>query len=80
MFIYQILLKLPLKIRIKSADKQKISRFENILNQQDLIYDFSVIKYNKNFIIYNVIFNGTPIIFLEKMRKNEFNIDTQNKI
>ena len=59
-------LKLPLTIRIKSADKQKIFKFENILNEQDLIYDFSIIKYNKNFIIYNVIFNGTPIIFFKK--------------
>ena len=73
-------LKLPLKIGIKSTDKQKIYKFENILNQQDLVYDFSIIRYNKNFIIYNVIFNGTPIIFLEKMRENDFNIDTQNKI
>ena len=73
-------LKLPLKIGIKSTDKQKIYKFENILNQQDLVYDFSIIRYNKNFIIYNVIFNGTPIIFLEKMRENNFNIDTQNKI
>ena len=73
-------LKLPLTIRIKSADKQKIFRLENILNEQDLIYDYSIMKYNKNFVIYNIIFNGTPNIFLKKMRENDFYIDTQNKI
>ena len=56
-------LKLPLTIKIKNANKQKIFKFENIINEQDLIYDFSIIKYNKDFIIYNVIFNGTPIFF-----------------
>ena len=73
-------LKLPLTIRIKSADKQKIFRLENILNEQDLIYDYSIMKYNKNFVIYNITFNGTPNIFLKKMRENDFYIDTQNKI
>ena len=73
-------LKLPLSIKIKSTNKQKIFKFENILNEQDLIYDFSIIKYNKDFLIYNLIFNGTPNIFLKKMQDNGFNIDTQNKI
>ena len=73
-------LKLPLTIKIKNENKQKIFNFENIINEQDLIYDFSIIKYNKDFIIYNVIFNGTPNIFLKKMQENDFNIDTQNKI
>ena len=73
-------LKLPLTIKIKSANKPKIFKFENIINEQDLIYDFSIIKYDKDFIIYNVIFNGTPNIFLKKMQENGFNIDTQNKI
>ena len=73
-------LKLPLTIKIKSENKPKIFKFENIINEQDLIYDFSIIKYDKDFIIYNVIFNGTPNIFLKKMQENGFNIDTQNKI
>ena len=37
-------------------------------------------KYNKNFVIYNIIFNGTPNIFLKKMQENDFFINTQNKI
>ena len=73
-------LKLPLTIKVKSEDKQKILKFENILNGQELIYDFSVIKYNKDFVIYDVIFNGTPTIFLKKMQENNFNLDTRNKI
>ena len=41
---------------------------------------FLSLSITKDFIIYNVIFNGTPIIFLKKMQENDFNIDTQNKI
>ena len=73
-------LKLPLTIKIKNSNKQKIFNFESIINEQDLIYEFSIIKYNKDFIIYNVIFNGTPNVFLKKMQENDFNINTQNKI
>ena len=73
-------LKLPLTIRVKSVDKQKIFIFEKFLNEQELIYDFSIIKYNKDFLIYDVIFNGTPTIFLKKMQENDLDIDTQNKI
>jgi hypothetical protein len=73
-------LKLPLTIKIKNSNKQKIFNFESIINEQDLIYEFSIIKYNKDFIIYNVIFNGTPNVFLKKMQENGFNINTQNKI
>ncbi len=73
-------LKLPLTIRVKNVDKQKILEFENILNEQDLIYNFSILKYNKDFMIYNITFNGTPAIFLKRMKENDFNINTQNKI
>ena len=73
-------LKLPLTIKIRSVNKSKIFKFENIMNEQDLIYDFSIIKYNKDFIIYKLIFNGTPNIFLKKMQESGFTIDTQNKI
>ena len=73
-------LKLPLTIRVKSTDKQKIFKFENTLEEQELIYDFFIAKYDKDFITYDLIFNGTPINFLKKMEENHFNIDTQNKI
>ena len=73
-------LKLPITIKIKNENKQKIFNFERFIDEQELIYDFSIIKYNKDFIIYDVIFNGTPNIFLEKMQENGFNIDAQNKI
>ena len=67
-------------MKIKNFDNSKISNFEKVLDNTDLIYDYSITKFDKNFIYYQVIFNGTPNSFLKKMSKNNFNFDTQNKI
>ena len=67
-------------MKIKNFDNSKISNFEKVLENTDLIYDYNITKFDKNFIYYQVIFNGTPNSFLKKMSKNNFNFDTQNKI
>ena len=73
-------IKLSLKIKIKNEDNLKISNFEKVLNLTDLIYDFFIIKFDHDFVYYQVIFNGTPNNFLKTMKKNNFSFDTQNKI
>ena len=73
-------IKLQLKVKIKSLDNLKISNFERALKTTDLIYDFSIIKFDQDFVYYQIIFNGTPNNFLKTMIKNDFNFDTQNKV
>ena len=73
-------IKLPIKIMLKSKNETKISKFEKILDEMDLIYDFFIYKYEKNIIFYEIIFNGTPNIFLKNMREENYIFDTQNKI
>ena len=73
-------LKLPLMIKIDSKDKKRVSEFEQTLDKQDLIYNFFISKFDKDFIIYNITYNGTPAIFLKSMKENSFNFDTQNKV
>jgi hypothetical protein len=73
-------IKLPLSIKIESSDILKISNFEKILNEKDLIYNFSIFKFNKDFIYYKIIFNGTPNLFLKSMDEHNYIFDTQNKI
>ncbi len=73
-------LKLPLTIKVSSRDKKEISNFENVLEEQDLVYDFFISKYDKDYIVYNIIFNGTPVIFLKYMQEKNFSFDTQNKV
>ena len=70
-------IKLPISIKAKTSNNQKITDFEKAMEDMDLIYDFTIQKYDKNYIYYRVIFNGTPNNFLKFMRNNNFNFDTQ---
>ena len=73
-------IKLILNVKVNNNDNFKLSKFEEILNETDLIYDFFVSKFNKDFTYYQILFNGTPNIFLKKMSDKDFSFDTQNKI
>ena len=73
-------IKLPLNIKIISTDTSKISNFEKILTETDLIYDYYISRFDKDFIYYQIIFNGTPSNFLQIMKDHNYNFDTQNKI
>ena len=73
-------IRISLNIRISNSDNFKISNFENVLKQTDLIYDFNISKLDKNFVYYQIIFNGTPSNFLESMRENNLNFNTENKV
>ena len=73
-------IKLPLSIKIDTANYDQISDFEKVLNETDLIYDFFIVKFDKNFIYYQIIFNGTPSTFLKTMKNYDYKFDTQNII
>ena len=73
-------IKLSLNIKINNKDTQVISNFEKDLDDLDLISHFLITKFDKNFTYYQLIFNGTPSIFLKKMKEKNYNFDTQNKI
>ena len=73
-------IKLPLSIQIDSKDYDISSRFEKTLNGIDLVNSFSISSFNKDYIFYEIIFNGTPKNFLDIMQEYDFNFDTQNKI
>ena len=73
-------IKLPIKIMLENKDEMKIYEFEKILDEMDLIYEFFVYKYEKNKIFYEIIFNGTPNIFLKNMKDENHVFNTQNKI
>ena len=73
-------IKLPLNIKIDNYDILKILNFEKNMTDSDLIYDFFITKFDKNFTYYQIIFNGTPNIFLKNMSEKNFEFDTQNKV
>ena len=73
-------IKLPLSIQVKNVNEDRLSKFENVLSNIDLIYNFDITKLNKDSIYYEIIFNGTPDIFLKLMSNNDFHFNTQNRI
>tara|TARA_Y100000992_G_scaffold88252_1_gene56792 strand:- start:3540 stop:4616 length:1077 start_codon:yes stop_codon:yes gene_type:complete len=73
-------IKLPINIMVNTNNNDKISKFEKNLDELDLIYDFFIIKFDKDYIYYQIIFNSTPNNFLKTMKDYDFDFDTQNKI
>ena len=73
-------IKLSLTISISNSDNLEISKFEEILDNTDLIYDFYIYKFNNKDNFYKIIFNGSPDHFLKIMKDINYEFDTQNKI
>ncbi len=73
-------IKLPLLIQVSNKNYEITSKFEETLNNIDLISYYSISKFNKDSIFYEVIFNGTPKNFLNIMTNKNYNINTQKKI
>tara|TARA_B110000037_G_scaffold217507_1_gene278644 strand:+ start:1625 stop:2701 length:1077 start_codon:yes stop_codon:yes gene_type:complete len=72
--------KLSLTISLNNADNSKISEFERVVSNTDLIYDFYIYKFNNKNNFYKIIFNGSPDHFLKIMKKNKYEFDIQNQI
>jgi len=72
--------KLPLTILVKNTNNIKIYELEEKLSNIDLIYSFYIYKFNNKNNIYKIIFNGTPDKFIEVMKNNNYEFQTNNKI
>ncbi len=73
-------IKFPLNIKISSVDNSRISKFEKTLNEIDLINNFFIYKFDNNFVYYQIVFNGTPSLFLNFMNDKKYVINTDNKL
>ena len=73
-------IKLPLMIQVNNQKLDISSKFEKVLDNIDLINDYSINKFNKDFIYYEIIFNGTPKNFINIMENKNYNFNTQKKI
>ena len=73
-------IKLPLSIRVDNKDFILSSKFEKTLNEVDLVSNYFISKFNKDYIFYEVIFNGTTTKFISLMKDQNYNFDTQRKV
>ena len=72
--------KLSLNISIENTNNIKINKFEEILSNMDLIYNFHIYKFDNKNNFYKIIFNGTPDKFLEVMNYQNYELEIKNKI
>ena len=73
-------IKVPITIKIKNTDLKKSTNFELFLNEIDLVSDYSIQKFDKEFIFYEVLFNGRVQNFINIMKKKKYNLNTQKKV
>jgi len=73
-------IKLPLYVKVKNKNLKISSNFEKSLNSIDLINDYSITKLDKDFVYYEIIFNGTPPNFINIMGKMNHQFNTGKKI
>ena len=73
-------IKLPLTISIDSKVYKKIFELEKALNNNDLISDFYILKFNSKNTKYRIIYNGSPKNFFNDLNKVGFNFVKENNI
>ena len=73
-------IKVPITIKIKNNDLKKSNNFELFLNEIDMVSDYSIEKFDKEFIFYEVLFNGTVQNFINIMKNENYDLNTQKKV
>ena len=73
-------IKVPITIKIKNNDLKKSNNFESFLNEIDMVSDYSIEKFDKEFIFYEVLFNGTVQNFINIIENEKYNLNTQKKV
>ena len=73
-------IKISLNVAINNRDNSKIFKFEETLDNIDLVYNYEIYKFNNKNNFYKIIFNGSPDYFLKAMKSKNYEFDIQNKI
>ncbi len=73
-------IKLPILIKVDSNNYDLSLKFEETLDKIDYVSSISINSFNKDFIFYEIIFNGEPKRFINIMEEQNLNFDIQNRI
>ena len=73
-------IKLPLTIVIKSEEYKKIYDLEKIFDNNHLISNFYISKFDNKNTYFKIIYNGSPKTFFNDMSKKDYNIIMENNI
>ena len=73
-------IKLPIVIKFKNNDVRKTMQFEAVLNDTELVNDFFIKRFDKEFVFYEILFNGSVQNFINIMQNKDYNLNTQKKV
>jgi len=68
-------IKLPLTLSINSKEYKKIKKLEKYFNNNDLVSDFHIIKFNNKNTFFKIIYNGSPKKFIIDINKKNIEIE-----
>ena len=67
-------------ISVSSKEYDKIEKLEVILNRNDLVSDFYILRFNNQNTFYRIIYNGSPKTFLNNFTNENVELVKQNDI
>tara|TARA_B100000902_G_scaffold209990_1_gene199826 strand:+ start:196 stop:1275 length:1080 start_codon:yes stop_codon:yes gene_type:complete len=67
-------------VSVENTNNSKISDFEEVMKNIDLINNFKINKFDNKNNIYKIIFNGSPDYFLKTMKNKDYEFDTNDQI
>jgi hypothetical protein len=73
-------IKLPLTLSIKSKEYKKIQNLEKILENNDLVSKFYIMKFDNQKTYFKIIYNGSPKTFFNDLSKKNYEITLENDI
>ena len=73
-------IKLPITISLDSSKYKLIEKFENKIENMDLVYSYYIESFSNEEVIYKIVYNGTPNKFLEEFNPENINLDLTNNV
>ena len=73
-------IKLPITISVNSKNYKKIIEVENALENIDLISEFYILKFDNQNILFKIIYNGSPKLFLNNMSKQNLDLNISDNV
>ena len=73
-------IKLPITISLDSSKYTLIEKFENKIENMDLVYSYYIESFSNEEVIYKIVYNGTPNKFLEEFNPENINLDLTNNV
>ena len=73
-------IKLPITLSLNSKNYQLIRKFEQKLNNLDMVSNFYIDYFTSDMTIYKIIYNSSPDKFASEFELDNFTINTSYKI